>query len=306
MLILVLQLRDFSTDVVPRQRDYKEAENAKAEPEGATPRRAPSQSDMGLRALLLAFLLLTPTYALSMPPGRPVIGAAASAVSKAVTTAGQAVQRAPRLAAASFAVGVGVGVAASGVQNAIKLYLTADDVPGGKLRGGGVIACRVVSVSDGDTMRVRHTPSPFSPRAFKGKLSENTILVRIAAVDAPETAKFGKSGMPLGAEATEFVKAKVLERRVRVRCYSRDQYGRIVGTVEYGVGPWRRDLSTELLKRGLASVYRQAGAVYGKRPLDAWSAIEEEAQARRRGIWSGGVDKAVLPSEFKAKQKNKK
>ena len=98
----------------------------------------------------------------------------------------------------------------------------------------------------------------------------------------------------------------MLERRVRVRCYSRDQYGRIVGAVEYGVWPWRRDLSTELLKRGLASVYRQAGAVYGKRPLDAWNAIEEEAQARRRGIWSGGVDKAVLPSEFKAKQKNKK
>ena len=100
-------------------------------------------------------------------------------------------------------------------------------------------------------------------QGFKGKLSENTILVRIAAVDAPETAKFGKPGMPLGAEATEFVKAKVLERRVRVRCYSRDQYGRIVGAVEYGVWPWRRDLSTELLKRGLASVYRQAGAVYG-------------------------------------------
>ena len=126
---------------------------------------------MGLRALRFAFLLLTPTYALSLPPGRPVIKAAASAASKAVTTAGQAVQRAPRLAAASFALGVGVGVAASSVQDAMELYLTADDVPGGKLRSGGLIACRVVSVSDGDTMRVRHTPSPFSPRAFKGKLS---------------------------------------------------------------------------------------------------------------------------------------
>ena len=71
---------------------------------------------MGLRALRFAFLPLTPTYALSLPPGRPVIKAAASAASKAVTTAGQAVQRAPRLAAASFALGVGVGVAASSVQ----------------------------------------------------------------------------------------------------------------------------------------------------------------------------------------------
>lgn len=46
--------------------------------------------------------------------------------------------------------------------------------------------------------------------------------------------------------------------------------------------------------------------MYGKRPLDAWNAIEEAAQAKRLGIWSGGVDKAVLPSEFKAKWKNKK
>ena len=90
-----------------------------------------------------------------------------------------------------------------------------------------------------------------------------------------------------------------------MRCYSRDQYGRIVGTVQYGVGPWRRDLSTELLKRGLASVYRQGGAVYGGRTLEAWGKIEEAAQAKRLGMWSQGVDKAVLPSEFKAKQKKK-
>ena len=77
---------------------------------------------MGLRALWFAFLLLTPTYALSLPTGRPVIKAAASAASKAVATAGQAVQRAPRLAAASFALGVGVGVAASSVQDAAMLH----------------------------------------------------------------------------------------------------------------------------------------------------------------------------------------
>ena len=40
--------------------------------------------------------------------------------------------------------------------------------------------------------------------------------------------------------------------------------------------------------------------------LEQAEANRREAQARRRGIWSGGVDKAVLPSEFKAKQKNKK
>ena len=58
-----------------------------------------------------------------------------------------------------------------------------------------------VSVSDGDTVRLRHTPSLFSSGRFAGKLSENTISCRIAAVDTPETAKFGKPGQPLGEGA---------------------------------------------------------------------------------------------------------
>ena len=33
--------------------------------------------------------------------------------------------------------------------------------------------------------------------------------------------------------------------------------------------------------------------MYGKRPLDAWNVIEEAAQDKRLGIWSGGVDKAT-------------
>jgi micrococcal nuclease len=188
----------------------------------------------------------------------------------------------------------------------MELYLTADDIPGGLIRSHRAISGRVVSVSDGDTFRFRHLPSIVSSGKYDGKLSENTITLRIAAVDTPETAKFGKPGMRLGEEAKEFAKARVLNKRVRVRCYSRDQYGRIVGTLEYGgPGPWARDLSTQLLQNGLASVYRQAGAVYGGRSLDGWDKIEEKAQQKRLGIWSEGVEKAELSSDFKAKQKAK-
>ena len=58
-------------------------------------------------------------------------------------------------------------------------------------------------------------------------------------------------------------------------------------------------------ENGLASVYRQAGAVYGGRSLDGWDKIEEKAQQKRLGIWSEGVEKAELSSDFKAKQKAK-
>jgi len=253
---------------------------------------------MAMAALIYAAL------ALRQPPSPRalrVASAAATSASNAVAVASKAVQRSPRLAAGSFAAGVAVGFATSSLRNAMELYLTADDIPGGTLRSHRSLVGRVVAVNDGDTFRLRHLPSPLSSGRYEGKLSENTIALRIAAVDAPETAKFGKPGMPLGEEAKEFTRQCLLNRRVKVRCYARDQYGRIVGTVRYG--PWRRDLSTQLLRRGLASVYRQAGAVYGERALEKWDALEAAAQKQRLGIWSQGVDKAVLPSEFKAKQK---
>ena len=43
----------------------------------------------------------------------------------------------------------------------------------------------------------------------------------------------------------------------------------------------------------------------GRRSLDGWDKIEEKAQQKRLGIWSEGVEKAELSSDFKAKQKAK-
>ena len=257
-------------------------------------------------------LAAAPTAALRAHPPTNAspysLNALQASAGAAYSAASLAVQRSPEVAVGSFAAGVATGFAIAQLRDALEVYLTADDVPGGAMRKRRTLVGRVVKVTDGDTVRFRHTPSIFSRASFKGKLSENTIALRIAAVDTPETAKFGKPGQPFGEEATLFTKRRVLNRRVRVRCYSRDQYGRIVGTVTYGprLVPFaRRDLSTQLLKRGLASVYRSAGAIYGERALDGWSRIEERAQRRLLGMWSGGVGKASLPSDFKAKQRGK-
>ena len=90
-----------------------------------------------------------------------------------------------------------------------------------------------MKITDGDTYRVRHINRNNKDPKFEGLLSENTIVVRIAAVDTPETAKFGNEGQKLGPAATEFARKRLFEKKVSVKLLSKDQYGRVVGLVKY-------------------------------------------------------------------------
>lgn len=105
---------------------------------------------------------------------------------------------------------------------------------------------RVVRVSDGDTIRVRHTPIypligelayvPFpSPHLCiilptsinpstntaaslgntkdTGRLTEETLSIRLAGIDAPEVAKASASGQPFAQESKQFVVDKVLNKQ---------------------------------------------------------------------------------------------
>jgi micrococcal nuclease len=74
--------------------------------------------------------------------------------------------------------------------------------------------------------------------------------------------------------------------------------------VHYGRWPFRKNASEEILKAGLANVYRQAGAVYGGR-LDVFDKIEAQAKKKKRGIWSQGK-KLETASEYKARQRTGK
>lgn len=59
-----------------------------------------------------------------------------------------------------------------------------------------VLTGRAVRVSDGDTIRFLHTPTPFHSKELqKGEKSSKVALpIRICTIDTPETAKFGKPG----------------------------------------------------------------------------------------------------------------
>ena len=216
--------------------------------------------------------------------------------------------------ASAFACGVAVGMLAGPIATGfLERYYTAEEISSALFKKRRSVSGLVVKVADGDTFRVAHLP-PMSllrrgssrlckPMGGQAKLSESTLQVRIAAVDCPETAKFGSSGQDFGDAATEFVQAQIEGKRVRIKLLARDQYQRCVATVTYRRNLlFRRNLSEELLRRGLATVYRQGGAEYDG-SVERWDTIEAEAKKRRRGLWAAG-SKAVDPAAYKRKLKN--
>ncbi|KAL2129851.1 hypothetical protein VTI74DRAFT_7217 [Chaetomium olivicolor] len=171
---------------------------------------------------------------------------------------------------------------------------------------------KVTSVGDGDGFHLFHTPGgrlagwgwlrrvPKDRKALKGR----TISIRLAGVDAPEGAHFGRPAQPFAAEALSFLESLVLHRRVRAYIYKRDQYERVVATVYVRQPPFfspRKDVGLELLKRGLATTYEgRTGAEFGGERMERrYKEVEAEAKRRGRGMWGataavGGKEKGFF------------
>lgn len=191
-------------------------------------------------------------------------------------------------------------------------FENAGDIPSSYFEQNKEIRAIVVSITDGDTIRVRHITTLNNSVEYDGKLSDHTIAVRFAAVDAPETAKFGKKGQPLGPVAKEFVTARLLNKKVTIQLLARDQFQRAVALVKYrdnvllpNVLCRKKDISEQLLMAGMAAVYRQGGGQYGCKntgnKIDPWNQIEQQAIVGKRGMWVNGEEGAELPSNYKRK-----
>lgn len=130
------------------------------------------------------------------------------------------------------------------------------------------------------------------------------IAVRIAGVDAPEGAHFGREAQPHADEALDWLRNYILNRRVRAYIYKRDQYDRVVATVYVRRGIFRRDVGLQMLKAGLATVYEaKTGAEFGKLE-DKYRSTEEWAKQKRRGIWSGKQKDFESPRDYKTRVTN--
>ncbi|WPH01703.1 Hypothetical protein R9X50_00455500 [Acrodontium crateriforme] len=155
----------------------------------------------------------------------------------------------------------------------------------------------VTRVGDGDNFHFYHTPGGRllgwgwlrgrKPSELK-KFKNLTLHVRIAGVDAPERAHFGRPEQPFGREAMEWLTRFILHRSVRVYPYRRDQYDRVVCSVSKRTwgGLVRSDVGLAMLKNGFATVYEaKFGSEFGDMEAE-YRAAEARAKERKVGMWS--------------------
>ena len=173
----------------------------------------------------------------------------------------------------------------------------------------------VPRVGDADNFHLFHTPggrwagwhwvpwrriARWTPRRFR----HATLHIRIAGVDAPEAAHFGRAAQPHAPEALAWLRATLLRRDVRVALHAKDQYGRAVATVwVWRWGVWRRDVGLEMLRRGWATVYEaKSGCEFGGRE-QAYRRAEAKARQKRVGIWRAGEAALESPRDYKTRMK---
>jgi endonuclease YncB( thermonuclease family) len=131
--------------------------------------------------------------------------------------------------------------------------------------GQAASAATVLSIGDGDTISVLE----------RGQ----TLKVRLACIDAPETAQ-----SPYGLASRNQLKALLpIGSTVSLRVQAVDRYGRSVAEV-MGRGP----INLAMVLSGQAFVYRQ---YLGRCDRQGYLVAERQAQAQRLGVWAvpGGM-----------------
>ena len=127
------------------------------------------------------------------------------------------------------------------------------------------LSATVLSIGDGDTIRVRQ--------------SGRAVTVRLACIDAPETAQ-----SPHGQQARSYLQQRLpVGREVRLEVKTTDRYGRSVAEVISEI-----NINLALVEDGQAFAYRQyLSGCDAKEYLDA----EYRASRRRYGVWQveGGI-----------------
>nr|POF19940.1 putative endonuclease lcl3 [Quercus suber] len=197
-------------------------------------------------------------------------------------------------------------------------YLTPASFRGRTLYG------LVTRVGDGDNFHLFHAPGGrllgwgWLPgrkiSALTGKqLQGNTVHVRIAGVDAPEMAHFGRPAQPYGQEALDWLKRYVEGRWVRAIPHSRDRFDRVVCTVKRRrFFFFKTDVGLAMIRNGVATVYEaKTGSEFGGME-EKYRAAELKAKRRQVGMWGqkgligkifGNSETIETPRQFKTRQR---
>jgi len=142
-----------------------------------------------------------------------------------------------------------------------------------------VNAATVVSVGDGDTIRVSE--------------GSRRITVRLACIDAPES-----SQQPWGARSTALLKQLTpVGTEVTLRVQTTDRYGRTVAELLNRRG----NVNQLMVGAGQAFAYRRY-----LRQCDAQRYLQLEAEAKRQGngVWSAGSSGITRPWDYRRGRRN--
>ena len=129
----------------------------------------------------------------------------------------------------------------------------------------GALGTTILSIGDGDTIRVRQ--------------AGEALTVRLACIDAPETAQ-----TPYGLKSRQYLQQRLpIGSEVSLIVKTTDRYGRSVAEVISDI-----NINLALVEEGQAFAYRQyLSGCDAKTYLEA----EERANRRRLGVWQvpGGI-----------------
>lgn len=132
------------------------------------------------------------------------------------------------------------------------------------------IQCKVVGISDGDTLTCL--------------LDRTPIKVRLLHIDAPESAQ------PFGNRAKQALAALTFKKTVTIQLAGYDRYQRQLGVVFDG----QLNVNLALVEKGMAWAYRQTQPMYQH--------AQQQAQARKIGLWQDA--NPINPADWRANKRS--
>ena len=121
---------------------------------------------------------------------------------------------------------------------------------------------KVVSVSDGDTLRIL--------------VDDLQIKIRLGGIDAPE------SDQPFGQASKRYLAEVVAGQTVVVEFEKKDRYGRVIGKVLLDGA----DMNLRQVEAGYAWWYEYYKRDQSEADQQAYAAAEQQARGSRVGLWS--------------------
>jgi endonuclease YncB( thermonuclease family) len=141
----------------------------------------------------------------------------------------------------------------------------------GTLVFGETLVGKVVKVYDGDTLTMM----------VDGKKEK----IRFYGIDAPE------HNQPFGIESRDFVRRKVMDKKIKVEVVNTDRYGRKIGKIYYNGSHY---LNLESVKGGYSWWYE-----YFARNEHKFESAEKNARRYRKGLWKD--DNPINPYDWRKK-----